>query len=1184
MTVWLLSTCILTAALILLRRVLRGRVDPRLTYALWLLAALRVLVPGSLFASPVSVDAMAERTGLNQAVERVRYVGGENTKGNTPLENSVSASFAPSESPQTAISGGQPAGVPAGGAVPARPAVLPGQTGRDGPDAGAARDRFAPLRWVWGTGAALMAAWFVLVNARFALRLRRGRKPFQGELPVPCPLPVYVVEGLPSPCLFGFFRPAVYLNGAAAENGRLDHILTHELVHCRHGDQWWALVRCACVAAQWFNPLVWAAAWLSRQDCELACDAAAVKMLGETERLPYGRTLVGMIAAARAPGSVFHTATTMSGTVGSIQERITLIARRPKMTALTLSCALLTAAVAAGCAFGGAGASPAEEYLEDNSQEQIFEDFVPATTIMIANRAGFPDPASIPSSDLWGFFTLVAGDEIDAGYNPDEKQYYVPASTVREILDGYLEGYVFEPSQVGYAEYAPQTDMFTFPAYSYGSGKTEPVFWQAQALDKDTVQVEFSNRFGDNEIVTGKITDGGVRYLSCVLTDYTTYGAERPSTEQLPAWRLDEGTITTDYLTELIAALEMSLGANKDPDGFLFYDPIELTDEQLFKAFLIQSDYSERVKYWDEETETFRFPEEFVKSELQKYFKRFEFDITKVHGYDPASGLVVMDTASGLGGDVYLEVTDYSIIGNVVNFTAQFCTNYTMYVVEQAKEYAVEFYDGGYYFLSAVTAAPPVPPDFAAVLEEDADAAAYHPNGWDPATARGVYTWVDGDMSGPYQLALCYVDSYGRVGAEIWGLEGDQAVRLIQPAALGYVAEEDAAGIHTASFQGKDWLCCWSVSTDQQPDGDVSTYALAFWDLSAGTLYRSPAPYCLTMVVDAGGGIEDAWGDAVLFPMDQYREMLRCMIGQPTRVLCRLGGGGEPVGLTPQELLEVDLPPARKLAGAEPSEPAQGGYEAERSLWEQVFGQSGYEGSVVSEYTILGPYMLDVAAALRALPDWVSWKPLEVQPYSFQLVQCYFKGDMPNFSAEVSFLVKLDDAARAAWLRYCGGTLTPAPDGEYAGWWVYTAGVAFIGDERGGGLNVNRHSGDGSLLLPVDPETASLPELLDLLMFLTAGPCCDDALRNMLTRFSPDEINGALMEFHPDTRWQAQSACRMMGDFLREYGGTGGIPAYAQVYGALTKSSFQVTMEQGVREAGGSMPVYEWDGSQFTAH
>jgi len=911
MTVWLLSTCILTAALILLRRVLRGRVDPRLTYALWLLAALRVLVPGSLFSSPVSVDAMAERTGLNQAVERVRYVETGNTLGNISRENAVSDRPDQPEPPQSAPSGGQPAGAWNGGAAPAVSAASPGPAGQS-PDV--PRDRFAPFRWVWGTGAAVMAAWFVLVNVRFACRLHRRRQPFEGELPVPCSLPVYVVRGLPSPCLFGFFRPAVYLNRAAAENGRLDHILSHELAHFRHGDHWWALVRCACIAAQWFNPLVWAAAWLSRQDCEMACDAAVVRTLGETERLPYGRTLVGMIAAARSPGSVFQTATTMSGTVGSIQERITLIACRPKMTVLTLSCALLTAAVAAGCAFGGAAGTPAEEYLKNTAQEQIFEDFVPATTIMIANRAGFPDPASIPSSDLWGFFTLVAGDEIDAGYNPDEKQYYVPESTVRETLDGYLEGYVLDPAQVGYADYDPQTAMFTCPACSYGSGMTEPVFWQAQALDKDTVQVEFSNRFGDNEIVTGKITDNGVRYLSCALTDYATYGAELPSEGDSAAWQLDGSTVTTDYLTELIAALEMSLGANKDPDGFLFYDSDELSEEQLFKAFLILSDYSEKEKYWDPEAELFRFPEEFITGELHKYFKHFRFDITQDGSYDPDSGCISIATADGFGGDVYLKVTGFTVHGNVVNFTADFYTNDTRMIVRETKKYAVEFRDGGYYFLSASSAPPSVAEDYNAVLKQHVDCLTMDGN---PASVWGSFEDLDGNQDGSAELLLCYEDPVYQVVPEVWTMEGGQAVRLIEPTALGSLAGSGTGGIHRASFQGKDWLCCWSVNTEARMFGYAKTYSLAFWELSGGLPDRAKDPYAIRMVVDANGEIETADGDAVLFPMDEYSEMLRCMIFEPDAVFCRLGGEGEPAGLTLDELMEVKLPLAIKLTGAE---------------------------------------------------------------------------------------------------------------------------------------------------------------------------------------------------------------------------------------------------------------------------
>ena len=75
---------------------------------------------------------------------------------------------------------------------------------------------------------------------------------------VPCPLPVYLSDGLTSPCLFGLFRPAVYLcDGALTSQAGLDMALAHELAHWRAGDRFWALLRLACCAVHWFDPLVW---------------------------------------------------------------------------------------------------------------------------------------------------------------------------------------------------------------------------------------------------------------------------------------------------------------------------------------------------------------------------------------------------------------------------------------------------------------------------------------------------------------------------------------------------------------------------------------------------------------------------------------------------------------------------------------------------------------------------------------------------------------------------------------------------------------------------------------------------------------------------------------------------------------------------------------------------------------
>jgi len=319
----------LILALLLLRRAFRNTVSRRVQYALWALVLVRLLVPGSLPAVHFSVLSVSEpaREQLEARLER---------QTPPPLENAFSEA---SEKPAAERA--------------AKPVNVPSESTLAERLAGAAE-------WVWKLGAAAMACWMVLSNLLFWRKLWRTRTPV--ELP-DCRYPVYVVEeGLRSPCLFGLFRPAIYLTPAAvASPEALRHVLAHEETHARHLDPVWSLLRSVCLAVYWFDPLVWWCAAVSRVDCELACDEGALERLGEAERIPYGRTLLALVPVKKGPGNPMLSATTMTAGKKRMKERITRIAehRRGGVLALCLLLVLVAAACAATFTDGAASPAPA---------------------------------------------------------------------------------------------------------------------------------------------------------------------------------------------------------------------------------------------------------------------------------------------------------------------------------------------------------------------------------------------------------------------------------------------------------------------------------------------------------------------------------------------------------------------------------------------------------------------------------------------------------------------------------------------------------------------------------------------------------------------------------------------------------------------------------------------------------
>ena len=171
------------------------------------------------------------------------------------------------------------------------------------------------------------------------------------------------MPGLPSPCLAGLFRPEIYLTPEAAADPA-----TRSALSC--GTSWRISARRTSCGASCGSsasastgltpssgwPRRWpggTASWRATRGCCAGWTASS--------RAAYGRALLGLVTAKPGGGQLLSGATTMQLGKKSLKERITLIAKKPKMAAYTLVFVLLLCLALAACTFTGASAQPEPE-------------------------------------------------------------------------------------------------------------------------------------------------------------------------------------------------------------------------------------------------------------------------------------------------------------------------------------------------------------------------------------------------------------------------------------------------------------------------------------------------------------------------------------------------------------------------------------------------------------------------------------------------------------------------------------------------------------------------------------------------------------------------------------------------------------------------------------------------------
>lgn len=526
----IVTASLLICVLVVLRRILRGSISPALQYGLWLLVAVRLLLPFSLVQSHLSIMNLASGASLQQVgLLPAASVPADDRADDIETAQPNQTDSLTSELVQTAQTD-QPSSLSA--ASKTLSAAADGSTTAS-----------SAIRLTWAIGALATGFWFFLQNLLLAWRLRRDR----ALLSVPqSKLSTYLTSCFASPCLFGLLRPAIYLTPESlADQTTLNYILAHEQTHYRHLDHIWSLIRCICLSLYWFHPLVWLAAALSREDSELACDAGTLKLIGEQNNKTYGNMLLNMVVRRSNPFDLLCIATTMTSGKSGMKKRILMIANKPKMLLSSLLAITLIVTGTVACTFTGANSDTAVPLSDEELAYFNENSFFNGNTMNIHNQflsSSYADTKNIDLFQLFycgsGLAETVTDAELRAviaaeGESWDINDLPCPCEKIsRANMDAVLVANTgLQLSETAGVNLDHFVYLEQYDAYYFFHGDTNyrgTVTFYAGEQQGDLIRLYYEDQFfcdGDKVVTLQEQEDGSYHFVSNQVSYYTKTGS-----------------------------------------------------------------------------------------------------------------------------------------------------------------------------------------------------------------------------------------------------------------------------------------------------------------------------------------------------------------------------------------------------------------------------------------------------------------------------------------------------------------------------------------------------------------------------------------------------------------------------------------------------------------------------------
>jgi len=164
------------------------------------------------------------------------------------------------------------------------------------------------LLMAWALGAGTLFLYHIVGYFRFKGRINPYCRPADKtslnvameKMKINSNISLAICPLIKTPMMTGFVKPVILLPDIKYTPNELEVILTHELTHYKRGDLWYKLLLITANSAHWFNPLVWLMVKQSNRDLEYSCDDEVLKNSDMDFRKHYSLTILKSMQSGEA--------------------------------------------------------------------------------------------------------------------------------------------------------------------------------------------------------------------------------------------------------------------------------------------------------------------------------------------------------------------------------------------------------------------------------------------------------------------------------------------------------------------------------------------------------------------------------------------------------------------------------------------------------------------------------------------------------------------------------------------------------------------------------------------------------------------------------------------------------------------------------------------------------------------